>query len=666
MLGRIATLEQATLALLENSLSDALAQQAEREAHKLVGSLGTFGLAQGSKLAREIEHILQAGSSLGQIEVLRLSQLVVALHQELEQSSPQQAQGSSEEDHKSPTVLVINGDTEFTDRLLTEAARRDIRPAVVSGLAAARDFLSYECPDVVLLVLSCADITEGVSELLANLAKRNQPVPVLVLADENGLIDRVEIARLGGQGFLPKSSSAAQVLDAVAHALPQGQAQARVLAVDDDPQVLAILEALLQPRGLALTTLDDPQRLWEVLQETSPDLLILDVDMPQLNGVELCRVVRNDPHWNRLPVLFLTAHTDAETAHKVFAAGADDFVTKPIAGPELITKITNRLERTRLLQKLADTDVLTGLANRQRAMDLLNRFLRLADRQKEHLSLAIVDLDYFKEVNDRYGHECGDNVLRRIGNLLQRSFRSEDVVARWGGEEFLIGMYGMKCDHALGKLTRVLETLRQERFNGHNGTQFQITFSAGVAEYPTDGTDLQTLYRASDQALYLAKSFGRNRVLPVGWSPQRAGPVENIENIDIVLVDDDEVLAEMLLHTLQTQGLRVVWLQDGSQAASLLGGAKPRLQARVALLDINLPGLDGLSVLRRLAQDGILKHTQVIMLTARSNEQETLEALDLGAFDHVAKPFSIPVLMHRIRRAMRHQSSCKEVCKGFI
>jgi diguanylate cyclase (GGDEF)-like protein len=349
-------------------------------------------------------------------------------------------------------------------------------------------------------------------------------------------------------------------------------------------------------------------------------------------------------------VVFLTSSTGAETVQRVFAAGADDFVAKPIVGPELVTRITNRLERVRLHRALADTDPLTGVANRRRSQELMEQLLHLAARQAQPLSVAVVDLDFFKQVNDRHGHGTGDEVLRRVARLLERSFRAEDVVARWGGEEFVVAMYGMDRDDGVQRMAEVLEVLRAERFEAPGAEPFQVTFSGGVAQFPMDGAELAVLYRAADAALYQAKEAGRDRVLPTGWTPAAAEPSELA---DVLVVEDDADLARLLLHALETRGYRTRWVETGDEAARQLTGTRPRLRAPVVVMGVDLPGTDGHALLRALARDRVLERTRVIVLTVRAHEAEGAQALEEGAFDHVAKPFSMPVLLKRVRRAMR-------------
>jgi diguanylate cyclase (GGDEF)-like protein len=167
------------------------------------------------------------------------------------------------------------------------------------------------------------------------------------------------------------------------------------------------------------------------------------------------------------------------------------------------------------LQEQAHTDTLTGLANRDHSLEMLGMFLALAKRQGRPLSFAFLDLDHFKQVNDRYGHAAGDAVLRELGKRLRASFRGEDVVARWGGEEFLVAMFGTDKADAVRRLSAVLSAFRAEGFAAPAGETFHVTCSAGIAEYPSDGIDVDTLYALADQALYQAKAGGRDRVVAI-------------------------------------------------------------------------------------------------------------------------------------------------------
>ncbi len=377
---RLNILEQARLALLERRLSPEMRQRAEGAAHNLAGLLGTVGFAAGSRFALEMEHILQRGTRPTEPHTLRFSDLVVALRLELEKTPVCVAQYYPPSDQL-PLILIASPDPELVEKLAVEAVSREMRVETAAELDAATEAIATAVPDVVLLHLAFPDGPEQALMFLAELSARTPAVPVLVLTTHDRFTDRVEVARCGGRGFLPSSLPPNQILEAVAELLQRLRARGtRVMAVDDDPSTLLALRELLEPRGITVTTLDDPLRFWEVFAESSPDLLLLDVEMPRLGGIELCRVVRNDASRAAVPVIFLTVHTDSDTVHRVFAAGADDFVSKPIVGPELVTRIFNRIERSRLHRSAAEIDPLTGVANRRKSAAVLEQFLRLAER----------------------------------------------------------------------------------------------------------------------------------------------------------------------------------------------------------------------------------------------------------------------------------------------
>jgi len=353
---QVGVLEQAVEALGQPELAQDLRQQARQEAHTLAGSLGTFGLPEGSKLARQIERLFQAEQPLSQTETANLRDWVRLLRQEIERSrsiSPEESQSASAEDDR-PVLLIVDRDRPLANQLVAAAATRGFRAEIASNLTRARDKLLLESPDVVLLDPAISSVATESLSFLTELNKQAPPIPVIIFTQHNDLTERLEATRLGERTFLQKATLPSQVLDVVNQVLHQAdRAKSRVMLVDDDLTLLAIVRSLLEPWGLNVTTLAHPQQFWEVLEATSPDLLILDIEMPQICGIELCQIVRNDPRWSGLPVLFLTAHTDANTVNQVFSVGADDFVSKPIVGPELVTRIINRLERIRLLRHIA-------------------------------------------------------------------------------------------------------------------------------------------------------------------------------------------------------------------------------------------------------------------------------------------------------------------------
>jgi diguanylate cyclase (GGDEF)-like protein len=508
---QVGVLEQAAIASLNQSLSSELRQQATQDAHTLAGSLSMFGFPLGGALAQKIEQILRSPHPIEPAQAQNLQAWVIELRQDIERpiGETAEAAASPEVDHR-PLLLIIDGDRPLAEALASEGEHQGFRSLTASNLTIAKDLLQLHQPDIALLDLEISANHSESLALLSEFQRRVPPVPVLVFANQSSLLERVEVARHGGRIFLQKPFSLTQAFEAVNQVLKRTEpAQAKILVVDDDPKITSALQALLEPWGLKITTLQDPRKFWETLEDCSPDLLILDVEMPYLGGIELCQVVRNDIRWGGLPILFLTAHTEFSIVNQVFAVGADDFISKPIVGPELVARIVTRLERLKLIRRIAETDPLTGVANRQKSTQDLEDLLALASLHHQPLAFTVLDLDNFKQVNAQQGHAAGDVVLQQVGYLLQQSFQSEDVIGRWGGEEFVVGMYGMTADDARQRVTTLLKLLQQHLFQGADGHCFQVTLNAGIAEYPQDGDDLRSLYRAADAALQQAK---RNQI----------------------------------------------------------------------------------------------------------------------------------------------------------
>lgn len=360
---RIVVIEKAIVHLQANSLNPELLQAAQREAHTLKGSLGSFSLLEAVQLARELEEGLLIADESSVAQIKNLSDLVKALKQELEKPIVGQNAADTRPQiiQLGTRLLIVDDDLELASALSVEATTWGIQTEISTTIAQAREVIAHNPPDAMLLDLGFSGATDSGLILLTELSQMQSPIPVIVFTAAEKLGDRLEVVRLGARVFLQKSLSASQVMQEVSKVLTQSSPpDAKVLIVDDDPQLLDFLRELLEPWGFRLTLLDNPNQFWKTLEQAKPDLLILDVEMPDFNGIELCQVVRNDPGWSGLPILFLSAHTDADTIYRVFTSGADDFINKPIVGPELVARILNRIDRTQMFQKLGQGDLKTN------------------------------------------------------------------------------------------------------------------------------------------------------------------------------------------------------------------------------------------------------------------------------------------------------------------
>ncbi len=554
-----------------------------------------------------------------------------------------QKQSSIESHELQPRLLIVDEDKEFIDNLVKLATARRWQTAIAPNPQLARESLQRVRPDIILLDISI-DQKNDEFIFLEEMSKQEPPIPVLVFTSQELSTDRVALARRKSQGFFHKPISSKRVLEVITQTLKPGkQTEPKVMVVDDDRMTLRLVRTLLEPWGIKVNILNDSLKFWDEIQSAKPDLLILDVQMPNVDGIELCQLLRNDSRWAWLPIIFLTGQRDTETIQQVFSAGADDFINKPVVAPELITRIFNRLERTRLLREQAEINSLTGLPNRQRASQDLARLLHLANQYQQCLCLAVLKIDNLNKINRNYGHGFGDKMLRRLASLLQKELRNEDIVSSWNGGEFLVGMYGISRGYGVEWLAEVLETLRSIEFEAEKPVG--ITFSAGVTQYPEDGSDIQTLYRLAASTMERAKEYGGNCVLPSDSKPlqSRQSPLHK----DVILLHQDSAFANSIMEALLTRSYHVHWLKDGKTALEVLGGKSLCLHSEVILLEENLPGLNGLEILQHFKKDKIIQRSKVVWLSTNTSEIE--KALQWGCFDYINVPCNISAFMYRLR-----------------
>ncbi len=297
----------------------------------------------------------------------------------------------------------------------------------------------------------------------------------------------------------------------------------KILAIDDTPYNLDILKNGLEDEGFDMLIALSGRKGLELIDSERPDLVLLDIGMPEMDGHQVLQQIRLSEEHGDLPVIILTANTEDTNLARCLESGANDYVTKPFSFTTLIARINNVM-RTQSdnrelnrdvaeLRDLAYRDDMTGLLNRRAFFDRANAEFEIAKSSGEPMAVSILDIDHFKQINDNFGHAAGDDVLRRFGALLKGSMRLHDIVGRIGGEEFAVCLPNTTPMQAYSILERLRTTLaKEELFSNEDGSARPVTVSIGVVG-KTDQKELDSLMILADMALYRAKNQGRNRTI---------------------------------------------------------------------------------------------------------------------------------------------------------
>lgn len=531
---QLAALRERFALNLRQSLADLLAMTADgREPtaellehlharlHRLAGAGGSFGHAELSQRAATLSRRIQ--------DWLRPTVLAPdwrALCEELkglQTIAPQAPAGSAIQPaervaeprlgHELAQLLMVHPDAELRARLgdgLVEFGYMVTRCAhAADALATLRAGLQ---PDLLLLQLD--DQTAALVQQLRGERSGHQ-LPALLLAGAPGFAAQLAAARCGGDDLLLLPVDTPTVAGSVERLLRERERPpCRVLIVDDDTELAEHYQLVLRQAGMLAEWVSDPLQVPERLDRLRPDVLLMDLYMPQYNGAELAQAIRYEEGWQGLPIVFLSAEGDLNLQMKAMGSVADDFLVKPIADMQLVASVRARTVRARRLAELMSQDSLTGLLKHGSIKDRLVYELERAARSGKPVSVAMVDIDHFKSVNDRWGHPMGDQVIKALGRLLRQRLRRQDSVGRYGGEEFMLVL--PECEQA--EAMRLIDDIRvgfsHLRFQCQDQV-FEATFSAGLAASSAPG-EAQEVLGAADAALYRAKHGGRNQVCGAG------------------------------------------------------------------------------------------------------------------------------------------------------
>lgn len=367
-------------------------------------------------------------------------------------------------------------------------------------------------PDAVIMDVQFPQGQTAGTETLTSLNKlTGQPLPAIVLSAHSDFHARLSAVRAGCSGYFTKPVKPLDLMLAVDElTAPEEEEPLKVLVVDDEPEVAAYHAFLLKEGGMSVHQVHHPADALDAMERFSPDLLLVDVYMPVCSGEELATIIRQQPEYLGLPIIYVSSETDSHKQMIAMSAGVEAFLTKPVQPEELVSAVRLRAERLRLLRSLMTRDSMTGLYNHSTTTELINKTLAQAHREDSQHAMAMIDIDHFKDVNDTHGHLAGDQVIITLARLLKSRLRLSDIIGRYGGEEFVVLLKGISAEQA----SALIDSLREDfaLVDFHAGeVRFRCTFSAGISRFPAQ-ISTESLRLSADQALYRAKHQGRNRV----------------------------------------------------------------------------------------------------------------------------------------------------------
>ncbi|MFZ2736979.1 MAG: diguanylate cyclase [Burkholderiaceae bacterium] len=496
-------------------------QSLHAKLHKLSGSGATFGLPELSRQARSLEQTAQKWLDAKQAfdpeawqqwvsEVLGLRLLIHWQEEAPDLTLPHDL--SINPKPRGTKVALVQGKPLPMQEMAQALETFGYSVSTFPDLTTAQAALLQTPPDVLLVAMSdqAADneqLTRTLDQLFSQLGRR---LPTIFLAPQDSYSFQLAAARAQVEYCLSLPLDTPALAGHIETLLQEGEPPMRILIVDDDEDLAEHYRLILIAAGMQAQRLSEPTEVMAALDQFNPDVLLLDLDMPEVSGAELARIIRYQERWKGLAITYLSAQTDVMRQVRAMKSGVDEFLVKPISDLQLVASLLSRALRSRKLAALMNQDSLTGLLKHNGIKDRLAQEFDRAKRQGKPMSAAMIDIDFFKKVNDSWGHPMGDQVIKTLANLMRQRLRRQDSLGRYGGEEFLVIL--PEC--AAADAQKLLDDLRQHfaQLEFHTGsTSFRVTMSAGVA-CSTLLADGPSMVAAADQALYQAKHGGRNQV----------------------------------------------------------------------------------------------------------------------------------------------------------
>ncbi|MBX7273660.1 diguanylate cyclase [Stutzerimonas chloritidismutans] len=482
--------------------------------HRLAGAAGTFGFAKLGERARQLEQRADRWLDTAKPGSRAAEAFARAVLQLAGETPGQERDGAAElpEHHEEPApgcrIYLMKADAVAGASMAVTLRNFGYLVSQWPNFAALQEAVADELPDALIVSVQQDSDFDALAALQQGL---EQPLPLLVIHDRADFASQLAAVRAGAQGFFVRPLDITQLENSLERCLDRQQGEPfRVLIVDDDAELAARYSLVLRNAQMQVQILTEPTRVLETMRSFNPEVLLLDVNMPDCSGPELAQMIRLHDEWLRVTIIYLSAETDTHRQMAALLKAGDDFITKPISDTALVAAVYSHAQRARSLSTALARDSLTGLLKHADIKEQLALEVQRTTRTGKPASVVMLDLDHFKQINDTYGHAAGDNVIRALANLLRQRLRRIDSLGRYGGEEFVAVLPECSALQARRIFDEIRVRFAALSFNAGD-QEFRVTFSAGICE--ADGHSASgLLLEHADQALYVAKHNGRNQV----------------------------------------------------------------------------------------------------------------------------------------------------------
>ncbi len=580
-----------------------------RELHRVHGTAGSYGFHEASRLAGALEPVAVKWAADRSMDRDRragiVRQFVRSLAASLRPEGADSTASSAQETQQ--RLLLVEVSDDAAPGIVAEAMHRGYAVEQVTAQGVAAVFEATQ-PTI---VIGGAHVTLTVPE----------GVPLLLLRGADGAV----APRAAASRLLEASTDPREILlMAESLATRTGLVGVTLLIVDDDVAMIDLLRAMCERQGMFVEARTDANEIVRTIEEVRPGLVLLDIELPGVNGLIVTKELKSDERFRELPLMLVSGSTDVDTRTAAFVAGADDFQSKPVVAEELLRRLERLLEVSRQRQLSRGVHPGTGLSLPQRTTRAFDEAMMSAAALANPMSVAVV-----RPLDPPDGVQRAALWHREL-RLLSAALGTESVLAGFRDETAAMFLFPMKAAVALTRLEPYAEASRAD----------VVPWSAGIAEL-TPGADPSTTRLAglAEEAWLAARDAGD---YVRRWDPADTGIAP-----DVIVVEDDEALADLITFAMAARGLTWVRYRNGPEALDGLRAMRVRGRSPMVLLDVDLPGLDGFSLHERLRVErpGVFR---VVFMSVHSTESDQLRAIRAGALDYLSKPVSLRVLMAKI------------------